>query len=200
MTASPLSLLNLARDTVSDPREGARRVLALHLPEAVLWQGLVLVVVLSVLLTTLGELIAPSPVDPLLPVFAANPLFTAVVQGGLLVVTVYAIHFIGRAFGGTGNFAGALALTVWLQSIMMLLQVAQTVFLVLLPPIAGLIGVLGVGLFFWLLSHFVTVLHGYNSALRTFFGIIASMVGIVFAMSLAMSLLGITLQGALPDV
>ncbi|TCP63450.1 Yip1-like protein [Rhodovulum bhavnagarense] len=200
MTRSLVFLIRLARDTVSDPREGARRVLALNLSEGLLWQALVLVVVVSVLLTALGEIAVPAPVDPLLPVFSANPLLTAVVQGGLLVVMVYAIHFIGRGFGGHGDFAGAMTLTVWLQFIMMLLQVAQTVFLIVFPPLAGLIGMLGIGLFFWLLSHFVTVLHGYASALRTFFGIMASMVGIVFGISLIMSLLGVTLQGALPDV
>lgn len=200
MTVSLTPLIRMARDTVSDPREGARRVLAMRVPEGILWQALLLVVVLSVLLTSVGELIVPAPMDPLFPVFAANPLFTAVVQGGLLVVMVYAIHFIGRGLGGRGDFAGALALTVWLQCIMMLLQVAQTLCLILLPPVAGLIGLFGIGLFFWLLSHFVAVLHGYGSVLRTFFGILAWMVGIIFAISLLMSLLGITLQGALPDV
>ncbi|MBK1634570.1 YIP1 family protein [Rhodovulum adriaticum] len=200
MSASLTPFLQLASQTVRDPREGARRVLSLRVPEGLLWQALVLVVVVSVLLTSLGELLVPAPVDPLVPVFAANPMFTAVVQGGLLVVTVYAIHFIGRAMGGKGDFAGALALTVWLQFIMTLLQVAQTVFLLVLPPVAGLIGVLGIGLFFWLLSNFVTVLHGFTSAVGTFFGILVSMVAIVFAVSILMSLLGITLQGALPDV
>jgi len=194
------TLLALVRDTVNDPRGGASRILEMHLPEAVLWQALMAVVSVSVLLTELGELIIATPVDPLMPVFLQNPLLTAAVQFGLLVVMVYAIHFIGRAVGGVGQFAGALALTVWLQVILIFLQLLQTVFLFVLPAIASLIGVFGVGLFFWLLSHFVAVLHGFPSVLKTFAGIVASMVGIVFGMSLIMSILGITFSGALPDV
>jgi hypothetical protein len=200
MTEHRPSLLALARDTVSDPNDGARRVLALAPPASVLWQALILVVVLSVLMTRLAEFLVASPTDPLLPIFAAHPMLTASLQCGLLVVMVYAIHYIGRAFGGTGAFDDALALTVWLQFIMVCLQVVQTVFLIVLPPVAGIIGLLGIGLFFWLLSHFVAVLHGFPSALRTFLGIVVSMIGIIFGLSLVMSILGITLAGALPDV
>ncbi|SIO16348.1 Yip1 domain-containing protein [Rhodovulum sp. ES.010] len=194
------SLVSLARDTVTDPRDGATRVLALHLDEGTLWQALVAVVAVSVLLTQLGNYIVATPIDPLLPIFEANPLLAAVIQGGLLVVMVYAIHIIGRRFGGTGAFAGALALTVWLQVIMAMLQAVQILFLLVLPPVSGLIGLFGIGLFFWLLSHFVAVLHSFDSALKTFAGIVMSMIAIVFGMSLLMSILGITLGGALTDV
>lgn len=193
-------LLSLVRDTVSDPQGSARRILAMAPAEGVLWQALVAVVAVSVLLTRLGEALVPVPADPLLPVFRDNPLLTAVVQGGLLVVMIYAIHLIGRRFGGTGSFAGALALTVWLQVVMVCLQVVQTLFLIVLPAVAGLVGLFGLGLFFWLLSHFVTVLHGFSSVFRTFVMILASMLGIIFGMSLIMSVLGITFSGALPDV
>lgn len=194
------NLLMLARDTVSDPREGARRVLAMGLPEGVLWQALVLAVALSVLLTELGQALGPSRVDPMVAVFLQNPLPAAIIQGGLLVVMVYAIHFIARGFGGTGDFAGALALVVWLQFIMVCLQVVQTVFLVVMPPVSALIGLFGIGLFFWLLSHFVAVLNGFPSVLKTFFGIVVSMIGIVVGLNLLLLILGLSLGGALPDV
>lgn len=200
MPETRVSLLALARDTVSDPKDGARRVLALAPEEGVLWQALVLVVALSALLTQLGELLVPTPVDPLLPVFTANPLLAAVIQGGLLVVTIYAIHFIGRAVGGSGSFRGAMALVVWLQFIMICLQVVQTVALIVLPPFAGLIGLFGIGLFFWLLSHFVAALHGFPSVGRTFVGILMSMIAIVFGMSIIMSILGFTFSGVPTDV
>ncbi|HDR27771.1 YIP1 family protein [Rhodovulum sp.] len=193
-------LLALARDTVTDPREGARRMLALDLPEGVLWQALMAVVAVSVLLTRIGDYLVPTPMNPLLPIFGENPLLIAVVQGGLLVVTVYAVYGIGRFFGGIGSFAGALALTVWLQVIMVLLQVVQTASLLILPPLAGLVGMFGIGLFFYLLSNFVAVLHGFSSVLKTFFMILASMFAIVIGMSILMSLLGITFGGALSDV
>lgn len=200
MTHFRPSLLSLVRDTVTDPRGSAGRVLSLAPPRAVLWEALGLVVILSVLLTELGELISPAPVDPMMPAFMHYPLAAAAVQGLLLIVTVHAIAVIGRVFGGTGDLDGALALTVWLQFVMVCLQVVQLVLLVVLPPAAGLLGIFGIGLFFWLLSHFIAVLHGFPSVMKTFGMILFSMIGIVFGMSLILSILGITLTGAMPDV
>lgn len=193
-------LAALLRETVRDPQGGARRILALGLPEGVLWQALVAVVSISVLLTQLGEHLVPPPMDPLSPVLRDNPMLTAVVQGGLLAVMVYAIHFIGRGFGGRGSFAGALALTVWLQVLMVALQVVQTLFLLVLPPVAGLIGLAGIFAFFWFLSHFVAALHGFASVFMTFMAILASMFGIVMGMSVILLLLGIIFGGGISDV
>ncbi|ARE41692.1 hypothetical protein RGUI_3551 [Rhodovulum sp. P5] len=200
MTDPRPSLLALARDTVSDPATGARRVLALAPGEGVLWEALVAMVAVGVLLSELNNYLIGSPTGLVPQMLVANPLLTAVSQFGLLVVAIYAIHFIGRAVGGTGTFAGAMALTVWLQFIMVCLQVVQIVFLIIMPPIASLIGILGLGLSLWLLSHFVAVLHGFPSVLKTFVGIIASTVGIAFGMTLIMTILGITLGGAVSDV
>ena len=58
------------------------------------------------------------------------------------------------AFGGTGRFEEALTLVVWLQFIFICVQILQLLAVLVVPPVAGLITLLAVGLFFWLLVNF----------------------------------------------
>ena len=55
----------MARDTVSNPREGAETVLALGLPRQALWLAFALVVVLSMLLGDIREVFEARGADRL---------------------------------------------------------------------------------------------------------------------------------------
>lgn len=189
-------LLRLAMESVRDPREGARRVTETGLPRDARWQALLLVVVVSVLLGQFSAVIAPGGADVLMAPFLANPLATALVQLGLVAIMVYAVYWIGRAMGGTGSFEDTILLIAWMQFIMICVQVVQTVALILIPPVASLIGLLGLGLFFWLLTNFVAELHGFESLGKVFLMILVSIVGIAFGLSLILSLIGIAVPGA----
>lgn len=174
------ALLGLARDTVSAPREGARRVLALGLPVRVGWMALALMAVGSALLTHLSYLLSPPPTQDYFAQAMASPFRTLLLQGAVMAAGAWAMFAAGAARGGHGSLAGAVSLVAWLQFILLVLQVAQLVAQVILPPLAGLIGFAGVALFFWLLTSFVMELHGFRSALATFFGI----VGVLFILGL----------------
>ncbi|WP_212523271.1 Yip1 family protein [Actibacterium sp. MT2.3-13A] len=194
------SLLILARDTVRRPQEGARRVLSLPLPPRAAWDGLALVLILSLLLTHLTNLILPAPVDPLLPLFANSPLLTAAILGGFMVAMVTAIYGVGRVMGGHGTFEGALRLTVWLQFIMLVIQVVQTGFLLVLPIVAVLIGPLAFGLMLWLLTNFIAVLHGFRSLGAVFMMIMVTAFGLGFVLFFLLALFGVTLPTEMPHV
>jgi len=186
------SLLSLARDTVRDPKEGARRVLALPLPQRVAWEGLALVLILSLLLAYLTTMLLGGSSDPLLPGFARSPLLTAVIQAGTLVVMIGAIHGVGRMMGGAGTLEGAVRLTAWLQFIMLVLQVIQGVFLLVLPAVVGLIGMLSIGLMLWLLTNFIAVLHGFRSLLAVFLMILATTFALSLVLVLLLALFGVS--------
>lgn len=181
-------LLRMARDTVSDPRAGAAQILALHLSLPALRLAFGLVVVLSMIMGEVVVLITPPPpVD----VFAMSPVVLGLLQAAFLFVIAHAITVVGRWFGGTGSFAGALALIIWLQFIFLCVQVAQLLAIVIMPPLAGLITVLAMGLFFWLLVNFIAVLHGFTSLGMIFVATILTALGIIFGLSLILTLLGI---------
>lgn len=190
------NLLRMARDTVSNPREGAETVLALGLPKQALWLAFALVVVLSMLLGDLLYLLADLPRDGAMTgPLGASPLVMGLLQGAFLFLMAHAVTLVGRMFGGTGRFDEALALIVWLQFIFLCVQILQLAAVLVIPPMAGLITMLAVGLFFWLLVNFIATLHGFTSLGMVFMMTILSGFTILFVLSLILTLLGVTFEG-----
>lgn len=182
-------LLRLARDTVTDPKGGAEEVLRLAPGRDAVWLAFALTVVASLMIgEVVGLFIAQPEVGPLT---GRSTLALGMIQAVFLVVIVFAITHVGRMFGGVSDFDGALALMTWLQFVFLLVQVVQFFAMVLVPPIAALIAILAIGLFFWLLVNFITVLHGFTSLGMVFVMTLLSFVSILFALSLVLALLGI---------
>ncbi len=193
------SLLRLARETLFNPREGAVAVLNFAPPREALWLMLALVIVIS---TLLGEVVAlvvgisaDAPASG--PMMTTSPTILGLLQGGFLFVMIHAIHRIGRAFGGRGQFEEAMLLVIWLQFMFILIQLVQVAALVVLPGLAAIITIAALGLFFWLLTNFIAVLHGFTSLGMVFAMTLVSLVGIIFAMSLVLALLGLGLPGTI---
>ena len=193
MTLTLNNVLQMAWRTILNPREGAEEVLALGVPRQALWTILFLVIVLSIMLGQISNLLMTQVGDAAFGGLLANPVATGMIQLALLVVAVYAIYGIGRAFGGTGSFDEALLLVSWLQFIMVCIQVVQTVFMVILPPLAAMIGVAGLFLFLWLLTNFVAVIHGFRSLGQVFVMILLSTFVLAFFLSLILSITGVVI-------
>jgi hypothetical protein len=185
------ALLRLAWATVTNPREGAATVLSMAPPIRALWLMFALVVTLTLFTGELALLLSgPPETGPLTDAYS-SPLLLGVVQGAMLCIMVFAIHHIGRWFGGTGRFEEALLLVVWLQFVFVCAQVIQIALMLLMPPLAALMPVLVIGLFFWLLINFIAALHGFTSLGMVFVMTIVSGVGVLFALSLVLTLLGL---------
>ncbi len=196
MTWTFQNLMSLVGHTLRDPKEGASTILNFALPRAIIWQLLAVVVLISVVLGHATQALFSSGSSEFAnPPFALSPFSAVVVHGALLVVTVYSAFWIGKIFGGNGSFEEALLLITWMQFIFVVLQVAQTVSLLFFPVVASLIGLIGFCLFFWLLTNFIAVLHGFKSLGLVLAGIIGSVIGIVVVLSIMLPLLGITLPG-----
>jgi len=180
-------LLNLARDSVTDPRGVARRIMSLGLPAQVGWMALLLMAVGSAVLTHLSIALSPPAAQEIFGGVMASPVRTAVLQLMVMVVSAHLVFRIGRARGGVGGLAQTVVLVAWVQFVLLLVQVVQMVAQVLLPPLSDLMGILGLALFFWLLSNFVAELHGFSSVGKTFLGILAVMLvaGFVLAIVIA---------------
>lgn len=182
-------LLRLARLSVEDPRAGARNLLALGVPLPARTAGLLLMAVASALMIHLGYLLLPPTDDPLTLFMMQSPLRTAAIQWLILAASVFLIHRIGRAWGGRGSLPDALLVVVWLQVIMMAVQLVQLVALVVAPPLAGIINLAGLVLFFWLITSFIAELHGFSSRWKVFAGIIATSFALALVLVLVLSLI-----------
>jgi len=183
-------LLHLARETVADPRSGAAEVLRLAPPRPAVWLAFALMIVVSLFLGEAVGLLVGLPEDG--PLTGRSPIALGLIQGAFLFLIVHAITHIGRLFGGTGGFDGALVLMTWLQFIFLLVQLVQLAAMLLVPPLAGLITIAALGLFFWLLVNFIAVLHGFTSTLQVFVMTMLSFVGLIFILSVVLSILGVT--------
>lgn len=187
MDVSLGALVSLARETVIDPRAGARRILAIDLQLTERWMALGLTVVMSTILTHLSFEMSPAEVREYFGSAFASPIRTALIQGVAMVLGALAMYHLGRARGGTGSLPEAISLLAWLQFILLLVQVAQLVAEVVLPPLASVLGLAGVAAFFWLMTNFVAELHGFRSLFSTFFGVLLSLAGLVMVLAMLLA-------------
>jgi hypothetical protein len=178
-------MTRLARLTLQNPRQAARALLAEGVPLSARTTGLLLVAVVSALLASIQISLNPQGLDPISAVLLASPFRAALVQWGFLALSVLLIHRVGLAFGGTGSFPDALLLVVWLQCLTLVLQVLQLASSVMVPALAGMIGLAGFVLFLWLMTNFIAELHGFRALGPVFFGMVATAIaaGLVIGMA-----------------
>jgi len=181
-------LLRMVRRTLTDPQGGARAILDLRLPVPVLWQFFLLQLVISAILKVIVFTFFPTPEVDLNPSAAISFTMIEAAMGAILALATY---HIGRVFGGKGTFAGALALIVWLQFILLCVNVVQLFVMMILPPAGDVITLLALALFFWLLAQFIAALHGFTSMGRVFLGIVLSLMALAFVFNIVLALLGI---------
>lgn len=169
-------LFDLMKDTVVNPPKGVSRLLALNPPLQARWIGLGIVMALSAVLATLSQMMLAVATDDQITV-APAPVAMVLVQGILLVYGAWAMAFFGRRFGGTGQFADALLLVVWMEFVLIIGQAVQLVLMVLFPLSALVLTIALVGLMFWLLVRFTAALHGFTNLALVAFGVLVVFVG-----------------------
>lgn len=162
--------------TFRDPEAAARLLLAQGWPVSARWMGLLVAVSVSAILSWASAQIFPlSAEDPAaILTLSHTPLAMAGLQLGAIVLAAALMAGVGRMFGGRGSFEDALLLTVWIEIVLLVVQVVQVVLSLVLPPVAGMVGILAIVLFLWLTVQFTKALHGFSSALKVFLCLIAT--------------------------
>jgi hypothetical protein len=188
-------MLPLVRQSLTNPRDAALRILGAGPSAALGLQGIGLVAALGGLMVGVlsgGRLELPTVGGSV----ALSPLAYAAVLFLTLVLGSVALASAGRALGGTGTVGGALALVAWLQAIDLGLQVIGIAAMILLPPLAPLVALAGLAILIWCVLGFVQALHGVGPG-RALGTILLAMLGLGVTLAV---LLGLSGLGATPDV
>lgn len=180
------------------PYEAAQRLIALDLPRAALWTAFGLVLVLTAMLLSLhaGALLAglepgavPQTVVELMMTARDNPMLLLAAQAAFLFASAHVLHRVGRAFGGGGDFSGALGVVVASQAGLAFLTGAQLLALLILPPLGALIGLAFLGFVVWHIPSFVMALHGFQNRLAVMAMILVCFIGIEIGLAVLSAIL-----------
>ena len=176
--------VKLVINTIKDPKQVALKISLVTLPPVTLWSLVVLVVIISVLLSELANWLLPVKPTQTSLILISSPFLATVILTVLMTVMIFLTFYIGKLFGGTGSIESTISVIVWLQTTMIALQVVQLILIPFLPSLAMILGFFAGILFFWLYVNFILVLHSFTSLGKVFFGVIASMLGVIFLFSL----------------
>ena len=190
MDISLNAALGLARHIILDPRDAARSIMGSDIPMNARWLALALVVVLSVIFGQISVTLMLQP-SGVMGAVLAGPSVAILVQAAVLLMMAIAATQVGRMFGGEGTFPDAMLLVACLQGVMVLVQVFQIAALMLLPPIAGIVGLFGFGVFLWVLTGFVAELHGFRSLLNVFGMVLVTAFSIAFLLAMLLAMAGL---------
>lgn len=184
-------IAQLALRTVQEPAPTFARLRAMQLPLSARWMMLVFAVGLSVILTSIGALLLPVGNVVASAGLFGQPLFLALAEFLGIVIATTLLAMVGRMFGGTGSFDDALLALAWIQVILLFVQAVQLVLLVLFPIVATVVGLLSIGLFFYLLVALTKAVHGFTNTLMVALGIVGTALAAAFVLSMVMAALGV---------
>ncbi|MEJ6398173.1 YIP1 family protein [Yoonia sp. 208BN28-4] len=182
------TVMQLFADTVREPATMAARIKAQRAPHDVGWSVLGVATIGIVLLLHLERLLPGSSAQ--VTGMGGAPFLDAVVLGAMTVLMVFVFYSAGRSLGGDGSFGATLALMAWFQCVVLILVVAQVLIGLVMPPIAGLFAIFSFVLQVYILLHFMSVLHSYNSLAKAAGLLVVSIIGLGFGLAVIVVLIG----------
>ncbi|WP_420325608.1 YIP1 family protein [Mameliella sp.] len=188
--------LKLALQSVTNPREVAALLLSIRPNREALFTGFALVVVLNALLYGLSILLDPTGA----PAFIGGPVSFLVMQGLALAATILALTWMGRLFGGRARVEEVALLMIWMQGLRVLVQAATLLVVPLSLALAGLVTMAATALGVWIAVNFLDEAHELRSLLRALAVLVLGMLAMAFAVSLILTLAGVTPEGMLDNV
>ncbi len=189
----PLNWSELVVESLRAPGEAARSLLAMGLGRDALYTALFAVSAANALLAAIPSIIAPDTLP--FPGILGNPLVLFLLVAGILVVSVNIFYWAGRALGGEAAFEDVMAVLVWLQALRALAQIIILVVGLIAPAMAALMALVVMVYGIYILLHFLNVAFRYGSLMRAAALLVAVIIGMVFGMTILLSLIGVSNLG-----
>lgn len=192
----------LFRLTLTDPRGAGQQVIALQLPVQALWMALILTSVLLSLMVSAVFHATPLPQDEvgqliqMSPAYQ-SPLLFAVINWGQAVISVFVLHWIGRALGGQGELADMLAVMIWLQIVSLTLAVGLFLASLLLPILGALAMLLALFWGLWATIALVDAANRFDNMAKAFGTCLLAVVAFSIGMTIFSAVIGgLSVRGA----
>ncbi|MFZ1660602.1 MAG: Yip1 family protein [Paracoccaceae bacterium] len=182
---------DLASETFRDPKVAAERLMRMGIPMQAVWLGVALVAILAVIVVRLSVLPLPEKDLTDFGRMLSHPLFGPLIQGGSIAMVAAVMAGVGRMFGGKGTFENSLLLFVWLEFLVVLVGIVQTLALFIFPLAGVVISILTVVVFLWAQTQFLRALHGFTNGWLVFLGMIGTLIALSFVLAILMMMLGI---------
>jgi hypothetical protein len=167
-------LRRLIRETFVNPRGAMRAVLDVEVPRAALIEAAILVSALAVLASFVPTLIYPLPPGEPLADLLSSPLLLGVVQFILLILIAIAVFLVGRAFGGEGTFHQSIQAMVWLNFVVVAIEIVELPLYLIGPAIVAPVNLATMIFAAWLSVNTIAELHRFRSLLRVFAGMMGA--------------------------
>ncbi|WP_335949108.1 YIP1 family protein [Salipiger bermudensis] len=185
---TPAGFVRLAWQTVTAPREVAQLLIAARLSHEAILTAMALVVSLNALVMGILQVSMGAGALP----FVMSPVLFGALLAAMLVVSVMVLTGVGRMLGGTARAEDLAVLLAWLQAVRILWQVIVAVAALLAPALASILAVLGFLAGIYIFLNFLDVAHGFGNLLRALAVLVIGGLVLVMAMSLLVSLMGIS--------
>lgn len=186
-------MMGLIALTLRHPLAAYRTLRARGLTTADGWSLIALSAALAAVLSWAGATVLPEAVDDagLLGVLARQPLRMAFVQFGSAAFGAFLMAEVGRVFGGAGRFPDAVIAIGWVEAVMIVLQAAQLVITIAMPPLGALFGIATLLAGGYLIVAFTMAVHGFRNPLLVVMGIVGTVMAASFVVSLLAAMLGL---------
>lgn len=188
--------LTLMKDSLLRPRLAARSVLSAGVAPRDLVAAAVATASLGIVLGYFAIRLSGGAIDRVSALLLDAPLLGAASQFAVMGLVALATFRVGRLFGGSGGFWGAVALVVWLDAMMIVIQTVQLVALALVPPIAALLAIATLFWAMWAFANFVTELHGFKNPVVVLGGVVLTGVMLFVGIAILIEILGLSPGGA----
>ncbi|MEO1551447.1 MAG: Yip1 family protein [Pseudomonadota bacterium] len=181
-------LRQLVSEALTVPQAAAKRLNGLDIGRAHLFEAALFVSVTGAIVQSvyMGVLSSSSTQDQAAALMLTPFASVSLLMGQILIVAAL-VHWVGRMFGGTGTFDGALKLSVFLSFVSVFWSLSFALALMLVPPMFMFLVAMGVVWTLWAHGHFIAQLHGFSSWLRV--------VAVAFGLSFVLTFVFVLVTG-----
>ena len=193
-----MSLQALAIQTLTTPAEAARTILSRDWPREALWAGLFLGLVLNTLFYALQQMLYPVP-EAAQMIRMGSSAYLAM-NLAIQLALIGGITLAGRFFSGQGRADQVMALMIWLLILQAAAHAVMLLLILVSPVLAVLMNLAVVVVGFFIMLHFVNVVHGLGSLFKAFAVVMMAGVIVIAALTLFLNLFGFSILGLTANV